>query len=402
MMSMKSVIRLSRHDLILYLSCAAFAADSIANYFVPVPLFVVSIPALTLLAFFAIRRPSLQMAVMAPILIIVSSFLINLARFGFNNENLSDTLFVLLAATYAGAALTGAPTRQAMSLMTAMFALLFVPAFLGINNSFGNEDALTSGSTDIEFLRSYKQGLYRIPHLAAYMLAFGAMWWFSLWERERKLRFAVISIMFMACCLYTGSRTPIFILLIGFMASFLEFSLKKLTLLFLVAMSLGLLVLNIDSILKLTEGTFLYQYPSAIKTALTDFDRLSRAIIWTSWLSAMREMNLIDYLIGHSFANSMEYNRIHLGTAIWFHNDFLSIVYSYGIPALITYTWITLLAISKLKDTHHNRARVMLAAFVLASAFVNGFYKYLPIVFLLILSYLHFSPGTAAIEDETR
>jgi len=394
--------KVSRHDLILYASCLAFAADSVANYFFPIPALVLSIPALILIAMLAIHSQRLLLATMIPIGLITFSLLVNLARFGYSQEDVSDALFLILTVAYLGASLTGAPSRRALSSMTLLFALLFLPAFFGVNNSFGNEDALASGSTDLEFLRSYKQGLYRIPHLAAYMLAFGAMWWFALWEREHKLRYVAASLIFMACCLYTGSRTPVFIFLIGFMASFLDVSFKRISLFIIALIAAALAVINIDELLKLTEGTFLYQYPSAVKTAITDFDRLSRAIIWSSWLSAMKELGPLDYIVGHSFANSMKYNEIHLGTAIWFHNDFLSIIYSYGAPSLLAYIGITLLTTSRLKTSEKSRARAIIVTFVLASGFVNGFYKYLPVVFLFILSFLHFNSSTAASKNDTR
>ncbi len=388
---MISLRHLTKHDIALYCACISFAADSIINYVSSAPIFVASIPLLAALSLLAIKSQRVFFVTLIAILFTLSSFLFNAARFGISQDNVSDVLFLILAISFIGACLTGSPTRRAMSLMSALFALLFIPAFFGINNQFGSTDALTSGSSDIEFLRSYQQGLYRLPHLAAYLLAFGAIWWFILWEKERKILQAITALAFVIACLYTGSRTPAFIFIIGFVASYFEFSPKKIAALLVAIAAIIAVVINIDAIMAATEGSFIYQYPSAVKTALTNFERLSRVMIWTSWYDAMKEFGPLDYLIGRSFAQSLHYNEVHLGLSIWFHNDYLSIIYSYGAPVFLTYTAFTLATVKKLSRENSSRAKTALVAFILVSGLINGFYKYLPIVFLFALSFIYFN-----------
>lgn len=388
---MSGAMRLSRHDVTLYASCLVFALDSIANYYFSIPVFVASTPLLTILALSCVRDRQRLLLTLIAIVLLISTFLINSARFGLSQDNVSDALFLILTFAYISAASSGSASRSAISTVTILFGLLFIPAFLGINNNFGNDDALSSGSTDIEYLRAYRQGLYRLPHLAAYLLSFGAMWWFMRWEADKKrITYAVVSAGFLLTCLYTGSRTPVFIFVIGFLLSFMELSIKKVAMLLIAICVLALAVTKIDDILQLTEGTFFYQYPSAVKTALTNFERLSRFMIWSSWYEAMGSFRLEDYAFGRSFAQSLEYNRIHLGNAIWFHNDFLSIIYSYGVPVFLIYAWMLIGATRKLAKGSFTRGSTMLVTFILGSGFINGFYKYLPVVFLLTLSYWHF------------
>lgn len=390
---------ISRHDVFLYAACLAFSLDAVANYFASAPIFVGAIPALAVTALLAIRKQRVLLLTILSIMLVVGSFLFNVARFGLNVDNISDVLFLVLLLATLGASISGSPSRRALTLSSILFAALFIPAFFGVNNNFGNTDALTSGSTDIEFLRAYNQGLYRLPHLAAYMLAFGAMWWFMLWERDRKALYAVFSLGFAVMCLYTGSRTPVFLFILGFAASFFSLSYKKIFVLALLIAAIFVSAANIDSILAATEGTFLYQYPSAVKTALTNFDRLSRVMIWTSWFSAIQEFGFTDYLFGRSFAQSLEYNRIHMGLEIWFHNDFLSAIYSYGVPAFMAYTTFLTAAILQLLRGGVTKGKIVFATFIVMSGFVNGFYKYLPAAFLLGLSFTHYSV-TPPIRDD--
>jgi len=376
----------SKHDIALLAAVGAFVADSVVNYFVAAPIFVLATPVLIVLCVLATSSKRDLTATAITNAIIATSLLLNVARNGVVASDLSDFLFLALAVSAIGAAASGAPSSRALSFSSAVFAALFIPAFFGVNNSFGNEDALTSGSNDLEFLRAYEQGMYRLPHLAAYMLAFGSVWTFMQWERERRARYALASLTLLLMCLYTGSRTPAFIFAVGVLAYYLSFSIKRILPLAAGAIFIVIFVSNIDTVLSFTEGTFLYQYPTAIKTALTNFERLSRVMIWTSWAQAMSHLPLSDYIIGASFSASLTHNKMVLGDAIWFHNDFLSIIYSYGAVAFAAYAAFLLRTVWVLVNSSRTRGAVVLGTFIIGAGIINGFYKYLPIVFLFALS----------------
>jgi hypothetical protein len=117
-----------------------------------------------------------------------------------------------------------------------------------------------------------------------------------------------------------------------------------------------------------------------------NFDRLSRVIIWNSWFSAVSSFNALDFFVGRNFSSSFDFNAREIGLYIWFHNDFLSAFYSYGVLVLIAYAVPHLLAIKRAVEVgSSSRLLSMLGFFIVAAAFVNGFYKYLPVIFFVLL-----------------
>src|SRR6201999_4240487 len=99
-------------------------------------------------------------------------------------------------------------------------------------------------------------------------------------------------------------------------------------------------------------------------------------IIWNSWFSAISSFNALDFFVGRNFSSSFDFNAREIGLYIWFHNDFLSAFYSYGIWVFIAYVVPHLLAIKKsFQVASSSRLLSMLGFYIVAAAFVNGFYK---------------------------
>jgi hypothetical protein len=324
----------------------------------------------------------------ACILLLMASALVNFARFRTSIEDVSDILFVAQFFSAFFYARNARVSPSAISHATYVFALLFLPALVGINGSDPGDgaDVFTSGSKDVEFLRVYNQGLYRLPHVASYLLAFGSLWWTYVATYSRKKRHLILAAVFLALTLYTGSRTPVMVMGAAYLVANIRLRAREMLISAGMVMLAALFFVYMTEILNALYGTFLYQYVSFFQTMHDNFDRLSRVIIWNSWWSAVSSFDVLDFLFGRNFSSSFDFNAREIGLYIWFHNDFLSVFYAYGMPVLIAYVVPHLLSIKRsVHVASSSRLHPMLGFFIVSAAFVNGFYKYLPVMFFVFL-----------------
>ena len=120
-------------------------------------------------------------------------------------------------------------------------------------------------------------------------------------------------------------------------------------------------------------------------TAVDNRPRLSRLILWNSWLRELGSFGIIDFVIGRTFHESLLANLRNAYIQEWFHNDFLSVFYAYGAICFVGYV---LLYIKILRD---NRSLITRSFFVFSlyasmpvMAFLNGYYYYFPMFTLYI------------------
>jgi len=181
----------------------------------------------------------------------------------------------------------------------------------------------------------------------------------------------------------TGSRTPIVVIVIGLFLYY--FKLKFLKYLILL-ISLGVLIIvYLDNLLILFSNSIIYQYLTILKTISSNFGRLSRIIIWKSWWSEIQTFSFFDFIFGRGFNSSLVANLKNTSSSIWFHNDFLSIFYSYGAFPFLLYIFLFVGIYQKHKSIIKKNIFIFLAfsSFFLA-AFFNGFYYYFTILLLYI------------------
>lgn len=381
-------MRRETDDILIYYIVGAFALDNIVNYFVPVPVYVASIPVSLLLMFRFTRNRIDRLWFIACILCLGFSALVNFFRFAVSVEDLSDILFLAQFFSAFFYAKNSRISPTAISRATYVFAILFLPALAGINagSSDADPDVFLSGSKDIEFLRLYNQGLYRLPHVASYLLAFACLWWTYVASYSRKARHLLLAAIFLLLTLYTGSRTPIIVMGAAYLVANFRLRAREILITMGILVLAGFLIANMRDILDFLFGSFLYQYLSFFDTVVNNFDRLSRVIIWNSWFSAISSFDGLDFFVGRNFASSFDFNSRKIGLYIWFHNDFLSAFYSYGILVFVAYLIPHLMAI-KIAVQQRSSARLLsvLGLYIVAAAFVNGFYKYLPVMFFVLL-----------------
>lgn len=381
-------MRCEPDDLPIYFIVGAFALDNTVNYFSPLPVYVASIPVSILLMFRFTRNQTDRLWFIASLLLLMASVLINFARFRTSIEDVSDMLFIAQFFSAFFYARNARVSPSAISHATYVFALLFLPALIGINASDSGEDVdvFTSGSNDVEFLRMYNQGLYRLPHVASYMLAFSCLWWTYVAAHGRKTRHLLVAALFLGLTLYTGSRTPVVVMAAAYLVANIRLRVREMLITAGIVVFAALIYAYMTEILDGLFGSFLYQYLSIFETMHDNFERLSRVIIWNSWLSAISSFNALDFFFGRDFSSSFDFNAREIGLYIWFHNDFFSAFYSYGLLVLIAYVIPHLLAIRRSVCVRSSsRLLSMLGFFIVTAAFVNGFYKYLPVIFFVLL-----------------
>lgn len=233
----------------------------------------------------------------------------------------------------------------------------------------------------VEEIRNYHNGLFRIPHIASYFFGFLFLFFAYQYQKTKRILHIALLIVSLALCLYTGSRA----LLLAFILSLLLFLLQRKYLKYLLAfvIVIAVLILTNDFFIFLTKNTFLNQYFVFIETTTENFTRLSRFRLWYSWWIAMQDFGVWNIFIGKSYVSSLYANDKNLGYYIWFHNDFLSILYCYGLIGFALYIgfFIKLYRDNK-KFIRKNIFIFIFFSSMVITALLNGFYYYFP-VFLL-------------------
>lgn len=382
---------LDKRSIVFLLYIVVFALDSVLNYFFNVPLFVLSLIFFFILliipGFFSIKKYEFFLIV---VLCFSISFIFNTIRSGFYKESLSDFLFII---SFFGSFCLFSnikefkPNKKLIRFFLVVSLILFLSTFIGFDqNIWGNTMGLKTN--DIEYSRSYRQGFFRKAHIASYFFTFILLYLVDQFKSlgVSKITYVVTILPLIVIILLTGSRTPIVVMLLGLCLYYFKAKFLK----YLIALgSLGiLLIVYIDKVLVLFSDTIMYQYLTIVKTIFSNFGRLSRVIIWSSWWTEIKTFTLIDFIFGRGFNASKAANLKNISNAIWFHNDFLSISYSYGVLPLILYVILFVNIFKKHKEIIKSNIFIYLtfSGFWL-SAFFNGFYYY----FTILLLYLFYS-----------
>lgn len=368
-----------------YFVVGAFIADSVVNFFARIPLFVAAMPVGLLLVLLTVPSSRAQTMLASAIALAVASFAFVAIRYGFQVDNFTDLIFFIFYFGCFYYARYVPVSENRISICTLFLMAMFLPTFVGINSGdyMSAADAF-SAKADIEFIRVYHPGLYRLPHLAAYMLALSSFWWLFLGMKYKRPSFYFVSALAFASMLYAGVRTPLVGVVLAFVLTKIRARPASAAALIMTAVGIVFMLVFIDDLLQLTFGTPFYQYLTFIKTAVSNSDRLSRVLIWTNWGRAMTEFGVVDYMFGRGMAEAIQYNLLYLGIPIWFHNDFLSFIFCYGIfPSLFVIFLVTKTLIDSY--TAKSQFAVFLTYYIILSAIFNGFYKYVPVIGLVMV-----------------
>ncbi|MCF8369943.1 MAG: hypothetical protein K9G76_12955 [Bacteroidales bacterium] len=430
----------------------AFIIDRIVNYFIDFPFFVVfglaSIPVLLSQRSYSRQNKKWLLFLFIPFVIIT---LINNLIYGFHAKNISDLLFIILLFSFY---LLYASNKIALNpkwlhVLAITFLVLFSFTLIGINNigpvfsssnpdnyvgppknpnteqqtetgkrvkkpstsqklkkTFLTENFLNSlANPELDYLeygRQYHRGLFRVPQVASYFFGFLALFYFYFfWKRNKIWSFGALAIIGLIV-FYTGTRIfPITILLIS--AVWLALKPKRLPVLGVILLILSLLIIFREHIAWYTKDTFAHQYFTFFITAIDNLPRLSRIILWNSWLKEISDFGALDILIGKTYFSSLQANLQNVYIFEWFHNDFMSILYSYGILCLLLYVAFYIKIYRDNSSLIRNNYFIFAIYFSMPlMAFLNGFYYYFPMFILYIFFLIIKTEQSKSIKNENR
>jgi hypothetical protein len=238
-------------------------------------------------------------------------------------------------------------------------------------------------SIKVENQREFRAGLFRIPHVAAYFLGALLFFYFALF-RQNKNRLLLLFVAVLGfLMLYTGVRT-FFIALFLSLALFLIVR-KSIWYLVVFMAMLFLVVMLRYEIFLLAKDTFLEPFALLILRMVDEPEQISRVVLIQSWWLEIREFGTMQWLTGKTLYESKMANLANLFSPVWYHNDFLSVLYAYGAPALVLYIVLFIKMYRFMLQSPGNSSLIILFYLTLVmAAFINGLYYYFPVILLYI------------------
>lgn len=378
----------SRVNFIFVVVFSVFVIDAIINNITAVPLFVTFLPFIVFYIMSISSKISNYILSLSLLFIVVlgSRYTININDIGY----FIYMLFFLISFFYLNEMCSLGKTEFSLKIFRFIFVLttlLFWVYLFGIDNQIHSSD-MTAEGANVEYYREYHSGFFRAPHFPSYIYYFLFLCVMYFKSRFSKLEFAIIVCISILGILLSGSRTPIYSFLAGSIIYFAIKNIKYFFISLIFLFSTLLVYIYIESILEFTKGSILYQYFSFIFTLKNDPERLSRVQLFFSFYDAMRESSLIDIFIGHSFSSQFNVVFKALGQTLWFHNDMLSIIYSYGV-VFFSYIFflIVFFYIKVVKSLRNNVISIYFISIIIFS-FVNGIIYHPSYLFILMLFWM--------------
>jgi hypothetical protein len=400
-----------------------FAADNIANYVATVPLFVGgSLLAMPVMLRILWKRSAMPLWIWAGMGWLICATLLNSLRGTFDVKNISDLLFVLLfvQAYFLYKSESRTLSFGQIRLFAVVSLLLYVlpladvfrpteaalppqkpaeaPAKAAVDTAFAISEAflerylpLHEGHQREE--RQYLKGFFRIPHIAAYFFGFLSIFWAFIAKKNRSKLDIAAALALFALTVSTGVRAVPVALLLGVMFLFLH----RKYLGYLAGLAVATLALWIgrNTVFDVLNGTLFEQHIQLLITAADHFSHLSRLMIWYSWWIGMSSFQWFEWIIGRSYASGLLLNEQHFGQPIWFHNDPLNMLYTYGLPGLAFYIGFMVFMYRNHRHAIRQNGAVFLyfVSMVILSI-ANGLYYYFPI--LLLYPFIYFERHIAS------
>jgi hypothetical protein len=418
------VTKLDNPNLLFIIFLGAFVADSVVMNFAKIPVFVgfmiIFIPVIiaNILITGKVKWFFLTFLAVFVLVTVITNFI-----YIFNRKNISDLLFIflLIASYYFYVQQAKYLSQRTVYVFCVVVFLLFSATFAGFNSGWfsvmekTNVKDLSSVTKNIskkkitelhigastflpakvdnenknsyvEYLRKYHNGLFRLPHVASYFFGFLFLFFGYQFQRFKKYISLLLATAAFFLMIYTGVRT----LLVAIFLALLLFSMyRRFFKLGLALLALGLFTFIFrHALFDISKGFFLGQYFSMLITVSENYLRFSRAVIWQSWWYEMTHFAWFNWFIGKSYFMSILANAENINWADWFHNDFLSVAYTYGLVGLVLYAGLFYKIFTDNKALIKNNLFLFTFYFsMLFSAIINGFYYYYPIflMFLFVL-----------------
>jgi hypothetical protein len=237
--------------------------------------------------------------------------------------------------------------------------------------------------------RLYYDG-FIIPHQFVYYLSI-----FSYFIASRKKYFLLFLPLLLVA--FIGTRTGLILVVISIFAGLnFNFSyrlLVKYFLLLIFTVSICIVAINFFGNNIIT--TFFKSYSDIFDGINLSFDiqdtesvkiTSGRNLLLLNGLSEVFNSNWMVNLIGRGPRSSYGFNDLYLGLDVWFHNDFMEVLFSFGLVNFLLYLFSILYFSVKMKSKY-------IFVFILFSAMVNGFYLYSAVVVLTVFVSSNYDHG---------
>ncbi len=400
--------KLNNPNIVFYALLLTFLIDSSVNFFSKIPVFVpVSILFLPFLWFISSEKKRfLPFAIISAVFILTA--IANNLIYGFHQKNVSDLLFILLfiASYFYYQNNIKLLKKSTIYVFLTVSFVMFVFTFFNLNSDNWQENQplyektiqveeqeYQSGTSEffderkpldfLEIFRNYHNGLFRLPHIAAYFFGFIFLFFAFQFQKTKQRAFLYLSGVLLILLFYTGVRSVI----VGLGLSVFLFLLTKLR--WGIMASVFLLFVGVifmrNFLYETFQNTFLGQYFGMIITLFDNFSGFSRFLLWKSWYYEIKNFDGIDFLTGKGFISSMQANTRNIYFKEWFHSDPLSIVYVYGIPGLTAFFYLFYRIYSD--NAKAIRENLFIFSFFFTMIFlslINGFYYFFPVFLLFI------------------
>lgn len=374
----------SLYKVIYYFFTTSFFIDALINKFYSLPIALAGMALCALVLFIRELKVSKLIVFLILAMLYVKSniYTISIEDFG----------YFLYVATFLLLLLCSSPCEKIkwFSIRHLIFLFLLSSLFywvyiIGVDYT-PHEADLTASGADPEYYRSYHSGLFRAPHFPSYLFYF-LLLSIVYFRKEFKSKFFWF-VLCVSCSLgviTSGSRTPIVALMVSIILVNIFGSIKRIIVAIIFIVFIFLVFYNIEAIMRLTEGTFIYQYFSFVHTITNNFERLSRVQLFMAFINGMGDFNFITLLVGKSFFLQFDYIYKEVGQRLWFHNDLLAIIFSYGLLgfSILLYTLIVFYKKYILKSS----SLIIKIYFfsVVIFAIFNGIVYHPTIIFIFIL-----------------
>jgi len=270
-------------------------------------------------------------------------------------------------------------TAKKVSKMMSVFSILYIVIYylsVFLFPIMGKASIKFSATGSIMYL----EGFFSVHNFAFTMASF-ALYFYVIDKKKYSIISAIAG-------LFTGTRTGLLLngmLLILINKEYLFSKYNRFR-----NISILLISLIITSIIVIYEPnnpiTNTYErFFSADYTAdksFSDLDKYSsgRTKLWEiAFIELKNSLNSTEIIFGHGPLASLLVNEKKIGIPLWFHNDFVEIVFAYGILGILLYLGTAYYFLS-----NANNKFLFLYFFLIAANF-NGFYQYMNIPVLLSL-----------------
>jgi hypothetical protein len=235
----------------------------------------------------------------------------------------------------------------------------------------------------VENQREFRAGLFRIPHVAAYFLGALMFFYFALFRQNKSRLLLLFVIALGLLMLWTGVRTFLIALFLS-LALYFVFRKSIWYLVLFMAIMFVVVVLRYE-IFSLAKETFLEPFALLVLRMVDEPEQISRVVLIKSWWIEIREFGVMEWLTGKTLYQSKMANLANLFSPVWYHNDFLSVLYAYGAPVLVLYIVFFIKMYRFMLQSPVKSPLIYLFYITLVmAAFINGLYYYFPVILLYI------------------